>query len=71
MDEADQLCERIAIMDHGKILALDTPDELKKIIPGGTSLELRVIQRQPVAAGANALNGSQNTCSMPCACCPA
>lgn len=42
MDEADQLCERIAIMDNGHILVLDTPAELKKLVPGGTSLELRV-----------------------------
>jgi ABC-2 type transport system ATP-binding protein len=30
MEEADQLCDRVAIMDHGKILALDTPDKLKR-----------------------------------------
>jgi ABC-2 type transport system ATP-binding protein len=30
MDEAERLCDRIAIMDHGKILALDTPDKLIK-----------------------------------------
>ncbi len=41
MDEADKLCHRIAIMDHGKILVNDTPAELKKLIPGGTVLELR------------------------------
>jgi ABC-2 type transport system ATP-binding protein len=41
MDEADKLCHRIAIMDHGKILVNDTPDELKKLIPGGSVLELR------------------------------
>ena len=29
MEEADQLCNRVAIMDHGKILALDTPTQLK------------------------------------------
>jgi len=29
MEEADQLCDRVAIMDHGKILALDTPEALK------------------------------------------
>jgi ABC-2 type transport system ATP-binding protein len=29
MEEADQLCARVAIMDHGRILALDTPDALK------------------------------------------
>jgi ABC-2 type transport system ATP-binding protein len=30
MEEADRLCDRVAIMDHGKILALDTPSELKQ-----------------------------------------
>src|SRR5580698_69425 len=30
MEEADHLCDRVAIMDHGKILALDTPAELKR-----------------------------------------
>jgi ABC-2 type transport system ATP-binding protein len=30
MEEADQLCDRVAIMDHGRILALDTPDALKR-----------------------------------------
>jgi ABC-2 type transport system ATP-binding protein len=50
MNEADHLCQRIAVMDHGKILAMDTSDELKKLIPGGTALELRVMQ--PVLAGA-------------------
>jgi ABC-2 type transport system ATP-binding protein len=32
MEEADQLCERVAIMDHGKILALDTPSGLKRSV---------------------------------------
>ena len=55
IEEADQLCERIAIMDHGKILVLDTPDNLKKIIPGGTRLELRVRIPELVAAGTGPL----------------
>lgn len=42
MDEADRLCRRIAIMDRGKILVNDTPANLKKLIPGGNSLELHV-----------------------------
>ncbi|HEV8040953.1 MAG TPA: ABC transporter ATP-binding protein [Bryobacteraceae bacterium] len=42
MDEADRLCERVAIMDQGKILVNDTPGELKKMIPGGNALEIRV-----------------------------
>jgi ABC-2 type transport system ATP-binding protein len=41
MDEADKLCQRIAVMDHGKILVNDTPEKLKKLIPGGTALEVR------------------------------
>jgi len=41
MDEADKLCHRIAVMDHGKILVNNTPAELKKLIPGGTVLEVR------------------------------
>jgi ABC-2 type transport system ATP-binding protein len=34
MDEADKLCDRIAIVDHGKLVALDTPQALKASIPG-------------------------------------
>ncbi len=35
MEEADRLCQRLAIVDHGKILTLDTPAALKKSLPGG------------------------------------
>jgi ABC-2 type transport system ATP-binding protein len=52
MEEADQLCERIAVMDHGKILVNDTSAELKKLIPGGNALELRVRVPEMVLAGA-------------------
>ena len=52
MEEADQLCERIAIMDYGKIHVLDTSAELKKLIPGGTRLELRVRIPELVSTGA-------------------
>jgi ABC-2 type transport system ATP-binding protein len=41
MEEADQLCDRVAIMDHGKILALDTPAELKKSIGADTIVTVR------------------------------
>ena len=34
MDEADKLCDRIAIVDHGKLVALDSPEALKASIPG-------------------------------------
>jgi ABC-type multidrug transport system ATPase subunit len=36
MDEADKLCDRIAIVDHGKLVALDSPLKLKASIPGKT-----------------------------------
>src|ERR1700690_1196867 len=39
MDEADRLCNRIAIVDHGKLVALDTPEALKASIPGSTVIE--------------------------------
>ncbi len=41
MDEADTLCENIAIIDHGKVIAQGTPGELKASIPGGYLLRLR------------------------------
>ncbi|HXW38890.1 MAG TPA: ATP-binding cassette domain-containing protein [Acidimicrobiales bacterium] len=36
MEEADQLCDRVAIMDHGRILALDTPAALKQAVDADT-----------------------------------
>src|SRR4051812_43939330 len=36
MEEADQLCGRVAIMDHGRILALDTPEGLKRSVDADT-----------------------------------
>ena len=40
MDEADRLCDRLAIIDRGNLLALDSPRALKAKAPGGTLLEL-------------------------------
>jgi ABC-2 type transport system ATP-binding protein len=40
MDEADKLCDRIAIVDHGKLMALDSPMKLKASIPGKNVLEV-------------------------------
>jgi ABC-2 type transport system ATP-binding protein len=39
MDEADKLCDRVAIIDHGKLAALDSPLKLKASIPGKNILE--------------------------------
>jgi ABC-2 type transport system ATP-binding protein len=42
MDEAEQLCDRIAIVDRGKIIALDTPAGLKRGVEGSDRVELEV-----------------------------
>jgi ABC-2 type transport system ATP-binding protein len=39
MDEADKLCDRIAIVDHGKLVALDSPLRLKASVPGANTIE--------------------------------
>ena len=40
LDEADQLADRIALLDHGRIVAEGTPAQLKRLVPGGT-IDLR------------------------------
>ena len=47
MDEADKLCDRIAIVDHGKLAALDSPLKLKASIPGNNILEVSVSEVPP------------------------
>jgi ABC-2 type transport system ATP-binding protein len=42
MLDADLLCDRIAIVDHGKIIALDTSTNLKKIISGGDTMIIKL-----------------------------
>jgi ABC-2 type transport system ATP-binding protein len=41
MEEADELCGRVAIMDHGKILALDTPEALKRSVGADTIVTVK------------------------------
>ncbi len=51
MLEADRLCDRIAIVDHGERIALDTPDGLRGLLPGGHGIELILrSQTDPAAA---------------------
>ena len=57
MEEADQLCGRVAIMDHGRILALDTPAELKRAIGADTIVTVKV-DRRPRAAGRRAVRAA-------------
>jgi len=42
MDEADQLSDRIAIVDHGKLIRLDTPENLKKEIGEGDVVDMKI-----------------------------
>ena len=42
MDEADRLCDRLAIVDHGKLVALDTPRALKAAVPGASAIEAQI-----------------------------
>ena len=42
MQEADELCDRLAIIDRGKLLALDTPARLKAQAPGATLIDLTI-----------------------------
>ena len=47
MDEADRLCDRIAIVDHGKLVALDTPPALKASMPGSNVIEAQFENAPP------------------------
>lgn len=49
MVEADELCDRIAIIDNGKILACDTPERLKKMVRMNTTLSMDVTQLKDTA----------------------
>lgn len=60
MEEADQLCDRIAIMDRGRLLALDTPAKLKEKAPGDTIVDVTLdadsaslVAEAQAAAGVN------------------
>src|SRR5271154_1977366 len=47
MEEADALCQRLAIIDHGRIIAQGTPQELKSSVPGGYLVRVRFGQNSP------------------------
>ena len=42
MDEAEEYCDRVAIIDHGRIIAIGSPAELKKQIPGKDIISLKL-----------------------------
>ncbi|MER7416988.1 ABC transporter ATP-binding protein [Micromonospora peucetia] len=47
MDEAEKLCDRVGIVDHGKMLTLDTPAALTRTLPGSSTLTLVVTPGAP------------------------
>jgi ABC-2 type transport system ATP-binding protein len=57
LEEADQLADRIAVLDHGRLVAEGTPDELKRQVPG-SHVRLRFADDAALDAAARVLNGS-------------
>ncbi|MGF6887076.1 ABC-2 type transport system ATP-binding protein [Nocardia sp. GAS34] len=57
LEEADQLADRIAVLDQGRIVAQGTPEELKRQVPG-SHIQLRFTTAGEVAAAARVLPGS-------------
>ncbi|RJQ82171.1 ATP-binding cassette domain-containing protein [Amycolatopsis panacis] len=57
LEEADQLADRIAVLDHGRLVAEGTADELKRLIPGG-HVQLRFADPVSLDAGARLFDGA-------------
>ena len=67
MEEADKLCDRVAIMDHGRILALDTPAELKRSVGADTIVTVKAAgdSEQLAKAFSASLDGVTRTRALP------
>jgi ABC-2 type transport system ATP-binding protein len=57
LDEADELADRIAVLDHGKVVAAGSPEELKRSIPGA-HVRLRFADTTRIEAAERALGGA-------------
>jgi ABC-2 type transport system ATP-binding protein len=57
LEEADQLADRIAVLDHGRIVAEGTPEELKRLVPGG-SIRLQFSDAPGLARAAGMFDGT-------------
>ena len=58
LEEADQLADRVAMLDHGRIVAEGTPEELKRLIPGG-HISLQFPDTEQLDRAARLLVGSR------------
>ncbi|MGB7175108.1 MAG: DUF4162 domain-containing protein, partial [Candidatus Acidiferrales bacterium] len=56
IEEAERLCDRVAIVDHGRVMAMGTPRELKQRSAGTTRIEVR-LSREPGNGDLNKLEG--------------
>jgi ABC-2 type transport system ATP-binding protein len=62
MEEADRLCQRVAIMDHGRILALDSPEGLKRTVGGDTIVRISASEEpERLAAHLREMDGVTGT----------
>ena len=68
MEEADALCQRLAIVDHGHVIALGTPKELKASVPGGYLVRVRfgndapeLLQRLQTLPGVREVRATENS----------
>jgi ABC-2 type transport system ATP-binding protein len=57
MEEADRLCDRIAIVDHGRIIALDTPRGLRRLLPSEDGLDVDLAGEEDPSAWLSRLDG--------------
>jgi len=65
MDEADRLCDRVAIVDRGRMVAQDTPVALKASVPGASRIEVQFEPDLPTgAAGLESLPAVQSVRSL-------
>jgi ABC-2 type transport system ATP-binding protein len=61
MDEAERVADRVAIIDHGELLVLDTPERLKQQVGEGDVLEIQINSPLAEAGPAQAVLGSVAT----------